>query len=58
MKRLGNRGLGVGTCRTAQQTLHGYEAMHMFREGQLEGMAKRAILAQNRVINPLFGLAA
>jgi hypothetical protein len=32
--------------------------MHMLRKGQLEVLAKRDILAQNRVINQLFGLAA
>ncbi len=30
----------------------------MIRKGQIEGMAQRDILAQNRVINQLFGLAA
>jgi hypothetical protein len=33
-------------------------AMHMFRKGQIEGMAKREILAQNHAINQRFGLAA
>jgi hypothetical protein len=30
----------------------------MLRKGQIEGLAKGDILAQNRVINQLFGLAA
>jgi hypothetical protein len=29
--------------------------MHMLRKSQLDGVAKRDILAQNRVINRLFG---
>jgi hypothetical protein len=32
--------------------------MHMLRKGQIEGLAKGDILAQKRVINQLFGLAA
>jgi hypothetical protein len=32
--------------------------MHMLRKGQLEGRAKRDVLAQNRVIHQRFGLAA
>jgi hypothetical protein len=32
--------------------------MHMLRKDQLQGMAKRAVLAQNSVINQLFGPAA
>jgi transposase, IS6 family len=41
-----------------QRTIQGYEAMHMLRKDQIEGIAKRDILAQNRVIDQLFGLAA
>jgi transposase, IS6 family len=53
-----NPGLGCGAFTTAQQTIQGYEAMHMIRKGQLEGITKRDVLAQNGVINRLFGLAA
>ena len=53
-----NPGLGFGTFSTAQQTIQGYEAMHMLRKGQLEGIAKGDVLAQNQVINQLFGLVA
>jgi transposase, IS6 family len=53
-----NPGLGFGAFLTAQRTIQGYEAMHMLRKGQLEGVTKRDVLAQNRVINQLFGLAA
>jgi transposase, IS6 family len=58
MKRRVNPGLGFGAFATAQETIQGYEAMHRLRKGQIKGMAKRDVLAQNRVINQLFGLAA
>jgi transposase-like protein len=58
VKRLVNRGLGVGTFRTAQRTIQGYEVMHRLRKGQLKGLAKGDVLAQNRIINQLFGVAA
>jgi hypothetical protein len=32
--------------------------MHMLHKGQVEGLAKGDVLAQNRVINQLFRLAA
>jgi transposase-like protein len=57
-KRRVNPGLGGGAFSTVQRTIQGDEAMHMFRKGQLEGMAKKHVLAQNRVINQMFGLAA
>jgi hypothetical protein len=37
---------------------YSYEAMHMIRKGQLGGITKGDVLAQNQVINQLFGLAA
>lgn len=58
VKRQVNLGLGFGGFHTAQRTIQGYEAMHMLRKGQLEGIAKGDVLAQNHVINQLFGLAA
>jgi transposase, IS6 family len=58
IKRRVNPGLGFSAFSTAQRTIQGYEAMHMLRKGQLEGIAKGNVLAQNRVINQLFGLAA
>jgi transposase-like protein len=56
VKRRVNPGLGFGSFRTAQRTLQGYEAMHMLRKGQLKGLAKGDVLAQNRVIAQVFGL--
>jgi IS6 family transposase len=58
VKRRVNSGLGFGAFHTAQRTIQGYEAIHMLRKGQIEGLAKRDVLAQNRVIDQLFGLAA
>jgi len=54
VKRLVNPGLGFGAFHTAQRTIQGYEAMHMLRKGQIEGIAKGDVLAQNRVINQIF----
>jgi transposase-like protein len=58
VKRRVNPGLGFGAFATAQRTIQGYEAMHMLCKGQIKGIAKRDVLAQNRVINQLFGLVA
>jgi transposase, IS6 family len=58
LKRRVNPGLGFGSFWTACQTLQGYEAMHMLRKGQIDGIAKTDVLTQNRVINHMFGLAA
>ena len=58
VKRRVNPGLGFGAFDTAQRTIQGYEAMHMLRKGQIEGLTKRDVLAQNHIINQLFGLAA
>ena len=58
MKRRVNPGWGVGALATAQRTLQGYEALYLLRKGQIEGLAKGEGLAQNRIINQLFGLAA
>jgi len=58
VKRRVNPGLGFGAFDTAQRTIQGYEAMHMLRTGQPDRLAKGDVLAQNRVINQLFGVAA
>jgi hypothetical protein len=51
-------GGGCGTLATAQRTIQAYEALHMLHKGQLEGVTTGDVLAQNRVINQLFGVAA
>jgi IS6 family transposase len=53
-----NPGLGFGALDTAQRTIQGYEAMHMLRKGQIDGLTKRDVLAQNHIINQMFGLIA
>jgi transposase, IS6 family len=58
IKRRVNPGLGFGAFSTAQQTIQGYEAMHMFRKGQIKGIAKGNILTPNQSINQLFRVAA
>jgi transposase, IS6 family len=58
MKRRVNPGLGFGAFAMAQRTIQGYEAMHRLHTGQLEGVTKGDVLAQNRVIHQLFGVAA
>jgi hypothetical protein len=58
VKRRVSPGLGFGAFATAQRTIQGYEAMHRLRKGQMEGVAKGDLLAQNYVINQLFGVAA
>jgi IS6 family transposase len=58
LKRRVNPGLGFRAFLTAEQTIQGYETMYMLRKGQIKGLAKRDVLAQNHVINQLFGLAA
>jgi transposase-like protein len=58
VKRRVDPGLGFGAFSTAERTIQGYEVMHMLRKGQIEGMAKKDILAQHRVIHQMFGLAA
>src|SRR5262245_16857644 len=58
IKRRTRPGLGFFAFDTAQRTLSGYETMHMLRKGQVKGVDKGDILAQVRVINSLFGLAA
>jgi transposase, IS6 family len=58
VKRRVNPGLGFGALAIARRIIQGHETMHMLHKGQIEGIARRDVLAQNRVINQLFGLAA
>ena len=58
IKRRTRPGLGFFAFDTAQRTLSGYETMHMIRKGQVKGVDKGDILAQVRLIDSLFGLAA
>jgi IS6 family transposase len=58
IKRRVNPSMGFGSAATAQHTIQGYEVMHMVCKGQLNGVTKGDVLAQNRVIDQLCGLAA
>jgi transposase, IS6 family len=58
VKRRVKPGLGFGAFDTAQRPIQGYEAMHRLRKGQHHGLARGDVLAQNRMINQLFGVAA
>jgi IS6 family transposase len=51
-------GLGFGSYATACKTIQGYEVMNMIRKGQMEGIEKGNIKAQNHFIAGLFGLVA
>jgi hypothetical protein len=46
----------VGPARILHSSLP--TPIHMFRKGQIEGIAKGSVLAQNQCINRLFGVAA
>jgi hypothetical protein len=52
-----NPGSEFGAYVTAQWIIQGYEAMYMLCIGQIEGIVKRAVLAQSDVVNRMFGLA-
>ena len=56
IKRRVNPGLGFGSSQTAWHTIRGYEAMHMIRKGQIEGLEKGNIVAENQFILNLFNL--
>jgi IS6 family transposase len=58
IKRRVKPGLGFQSYPTAWRTLQGYEMMNMIRKGQVRGVDKGNIQAQNQFINDLFGLAA
>lgn len=58
IKRLVKPGLGFFSFESAEHTLHGYEAMHMIRKGQMHGVNKGDITGQVSFIARLFGMAA
>lgn len=57
IKRLVKPGMGFFSFYTAWQTLRGYEAMHMIRKGQVQGVNKGESLRQAAFIAELFGVA-
>src|ERR1700730_11484416 len=57
IKRLVKPGMGFFSFETAWRTLQGYEAMHMLRKGQMQGVSKGDSLRQVAFIAELFGVA-
>jgi IS6 family transposase len=58
IKRRVNPGLGFFSFKTARRTIGGYEAMHMMRKGQVEGIGEGDIRGQVRFVADLFNVAA
>jgi IS6 family transposase len=58
IKRLVKPGMGFFSFETAWRTLQGYEAMHMLRKGQMQGVNKGDVLGQVAFFATLFGVAA
>jgi putative transposase len=58
IKRLIRSMLGFKSFRSAAITLAGIEIMHMIRKGQLHGLKRGDIIAQNLIIATVFGIAA
>jgi IS6 family transposase len=56
MKRMIKPGLGFFSFLTTWRTIQGYETMHMIRKGQIVGVGKGNIQAQNQFVAVLFGL--
>jgi len=50
--------MGFFSVESAWRTLQGYEAMNMFRKGQMRGVEKGDILGQVARIARLFGVVA
>lgn len=57
IKRLVKPGMGFFSFATAWRTLQGYEAMHMIRKGQMQGVKKGDSSSQATFIAELFGVA-
>ena len=57
IKRLIKPSMGFGSFNTARRTLRGYEIMNMIRKGQIQGVAKGAIIDRVKFIAQIFGVA-
>lgn len=57
IKRLVKPGMGFGSFKTARRTLRGYEIMNMIRKGQIQGVAKGAVIDRVKFIAQIFGVA-
>ena len=58
IKRLTRPMLGFQSFHTAHRSLRGIETLSMIRKGQIRGVAKGDLVAQNTFIDQLFGIAA
>lgn len=58
IKRLVKPGMGFGSFNTARRTIRGYETMHMLRKGQIQGVARGAVLERVKFIEQVFEVAA
>jgi transposase, IS6 family len=58
IKRRTNPGLGFGSFDIARRTIQGYEAMNMFRKGQIKAIEKGDAIGQISFIHQIFGVAA
>ena len=58
IKRLVKNNQWFQSFQTAENTLAGYETMHMIRKGQVRFLAKNKPVAQKHFIEKLFGIAA
>ena len=56
IKRRVNPGMGFWSFDTALRTIHGYEAMHLLRKGQIQGTTKGDVRSQIRFVSTVFGL--
>ena len=50
--------MGFGSFDTARRTLKEYEMMNMMRKGQIQGVAKGAVIERVKFIAEIFGVAA
>ncbi len=57
IKRLVRPGMGFFSFQTAWRTLQGYEAMHMIRKGQMQGVKRGDGPSQTTFVAYLFGVA-
>jgi IS6 family transposase len=58
IKRRVNAKQGFREFQAARRTIHGYEASHMMRKGQVRWVSGTDIRRQNQFINNVFELAA
>jgi IS6 family transposase len=56
VKRRINASKGFRSFLGAQETIAGYEAVHMVRKGQVRWLAKRNVVGLMVLVNQVFGL--